>query len=144
VDLAKLNELEKAYLTRRGEMDCQIRDLRKTLEAEAATLKNAKPRTTIVLLIDDLDRCDPTDMIDLLESLKLFLYVENIITVLAVDKDVIDRGVEAKYGKFEFFKDRQERARQGIPRENDSDSGLPVPVACRPGARFYQSSRPIG
>jgi hypothetical protein len=47
------------------------------------------------------------DIIDLLESIKLFLDVEHIVHVLAVDKDVIDRGVEIKYSKFSFAPERK-------------------------------------
>ena len=99
VDVDKLEKLEKAYLTRKVRFDSQMRNLREALRKEAEGLKD---EATIVLLIDDLDRCDPIEIIDLLESLKLFLDVNNIVTVLAVDKEVIDRGVEVKYGKFSF------------------------------------------
>ena len=43
---------------------------------------------------------------DVLESMKLFLDVENIVHVLALDKEVVDRGVSMRYEKFTFFKDR--------------------------------------
>jgi len=104
IDLDKLDRYEKTYLDRKGLIDSQLRTLRKTLQEQTETLY--KSGTTLVLLIDDLDRCDPTEMIDLLDSLALFLDVEHIVHVLAVDKELIDRGVEVKYSKFTFASDR--------------------------------------
>jgi hypothetical protein len=103
VTLENLEKLERAYLMRKGQIDSQLRNLREALRKLAEGLKK---EATIILLIDDLDRCDPIEIIDLLESLKLFLDVENVVTVLAVDKEVIDRGVEVKYGKFKFGEER--------------------------------------
>lgn len=100
VDLDKLDKLEQAYLKRRGEIDNQLRNLRSCLESVASTLQSANVR--IVFFIDDLDRCDPAEIVDVLESMKLFLDVENMVHVLALDKEVIDRGIEVKYGKFSF------------------------------------------
>ncbi len=104
VDLDKLDKLERAYLERKGESDNQLRKLRTTLEAEGQRLKVARVR--IVFFIDDLDRCEPLEMIDVLESMKLFLDVENIVHVLALDKEVVDRGVSIRYEKFTFWQNR--------------------------------------
>ena len=38
--------------------------------------------------------------------MKLFLDVPNVIVILAVDKEVINRGVEVRYGKFRFARER--------------------------------------
>ena len=105
VTLDNLEKYEKAYLERKGTVDNQLRNLRATLAEQAKKLHEGG--ATMVLLIDDLDRCDPTEMIDLLEALKLFLDVEHVIHILAVDKEVIDRGVEVKYGKYVFATDRK-------------------------------------
>jgi predicted KAP-like P-loop ATPase len=83
----------------------QLRNLREALRIQAKALYDSG--VTIVLLVDDLDRCDPTEIIDLLESVKLFLDVEHVIHVLAVGKEVIDPGVEVKYGKFTFSVERK-------------------------------------
>lgn len=104
VDLEKLDKLEEAYLKRRGEIDNQLRNLRQCLQGVARSLREANVR--IVFFIDDLDRCEPAEIVDVLESMKLFLDVENIVHILALDKEVIDRGIEVKYGKFSFG-DRQ-------------------------------------
>jgi hypothetical protein len=104
VSIEKLEKYEKAFLERRAQAESQIRNLRTSLETEARALA---PNSRLVFFIDDLDRCDPTEMIDLLEAIKLFLDIKNVVHILAIDKEVIDQGVEVKYGKFKFAEERQ-------------------------------------
>ena len=52
----------------------------------------------IVIFVDDLDRLRPEAAVDFLEYIKLFMDCEGIVFVLAVDFDVVCRGVKAKYG----------------------------------------------
>jgi len=59
-----------------------------------------------VFFIDDLDRCDPAQIIDLLEAVKLFFDLKHVFVFLAVDKEVIDRGIEVKYSEFKFAEGR--------------------------------------
>ncbi len=53
----------------------------------------------VVIFIDDLDRLSPEKAVDLMEILKLFLDCKNCVFVLAIDYDVVVRGIEEKYGK---------------------------------------------
>lgn len=57
-----------------------------------------KKKKRIVFFIDDLDRLNPGKAVELLEVLKLFLDCKKCVYVLAIDYDVVCRGVEAKYG----------------------------------------------
>lgn len=50
-----------------------------------------------VLLIDDLDRCLPEKAIQMLESVKLFLNAPGFAFVLAVDDEVVERGIQHRY-----------------------------------------------
>lgn len=52
----------------------------------------------IVFFIDDLDRVKPVKALELLEVLKNFLDIENCVFVLAVDYEVVQMGMEQKYG----------------------------------------------
>jgi hypothetical protein len=52
----------------------------------------------LIIMIDDLDRVAPEKALDLLSSVKVFLDVEQCVFVLAVDYDVIQRGVAQKMG----------------------------------------------
>ncbi len=50
-----------------------------------------------VFLIDDLERCLPENTLKMLESIKLFLDVPSCAFVLAIDDDVVERGVAYHY-----------------------------------------------
>ncbi len=71
--------------------------------------KNHKDR--IVFFVDDLDRLEPRKAVELLEVMKLFFDVENCIFILAIDYDVVIKGVADKYGR--FFKDEKENLEKG-------------------------------
>lgn len=58
----------------------------------------------LVVMIDDLDRCSPSRIIDTLEAIKLFLSVKKTTFILAVDEDVIRYAVENKYPKIDNMK----------------------------------------
>lgn len=60
-------------------------------------IKDAKEER-IIIYIDDLDRLVPQKAVELLETLKIFLDVEKCVFVLAIDHDVVTRGVADKYG----------------------------------------------
>ena len=51
----------------------------------------------LVILIDDLDRCLPEKAVEMLESIKSFLNIQNFAFVLAVDDEVIERGINHRY-----------------------------------------------
>lgn len=52
----------------------------------------------IIFFIDDLDRVKPLKALELLESLKNFLDVQNCVFVLAVDYEVVQMGMRQKFG----------------------------------------------
>lgn len=105
VSLDQLHRYEKAYLERKGLFQSQLRNLREALQVQANALHEAG--VEIVLLIDDLDRCQPCEIVDLLESVKLFLDIEHMLHILAVDKEVIDQGIELKYREFKLSSTRK-------------------------------------
>lgn len=51
----------------------------------------------LVVFIDDLDRCLPDIALQVLEALKLYLNVPNLVFVVGVDRAVIDRIVNKRY-----------------------------------------------
>lgn len=52
----------------------------------------------LVVFVDDLDRCLPEKAVEVLEAIKLFLDVPGTVFVLGMDRRVIERGIEARYG----------------------------------------------
>jgi hypothetical protein len=51
----------------------------------------------IVIFIDDLDRCLPTNALDVLESMKLFFDVEGCVFVVGLDHKIAEKAVASKY-----------------------------------------------
>jgi hypothetical protein len=54
----------------------------------------------LIVFVDDLDRCLPEKAIEVLEAIKLFLEVPGAVFVLGMDREVVQRGIEARYGHF--------------------------------------------
>jgi predicted KAP-like P-loop ATPase len=52
----------------------------------------------VYVLVDDLDRCLPEAALDIFESIKLFLDAPGCVFVVALDRDVIRKGLSLRYG----------------------------------------------
>jgi tRNA A37 threonylcarbamoyladenosine biosynthesis protein TsaE len=52
----------------------------------------------IYVLVDDLDRCLPDAALDIFESIKLFLDSPECVFLVALDRDVIRKGLSLRYG----------------------------------------------
>ncbi|MEV1172604.1 P-loop NTPase fold protein [Nonomuraea sp. NPDC049784] len=96
----KIGKLAQQYAEMRGQVDSQTGRLRGLLQEEANRL--AEKGRKIIFFVDDLDRCEPDQIIDVLESIKLFLDLKNVFVMIALSKDVVDRGVSVKYKPFDF------------------------------------------
>lgn len=70
----------------------QIHELRDCFEA---TLKEMD--VTLVVLIDDLDRCLPETTISTLEAIRLFLFLDNTAFVIAADNEMIKHAVRRHF-----------------------------------------------
>lgn len=57
----------------------------------------------VVVLIDDLDRCQPERIIETLEVIKLFLSVNKTSFIIAADENVIQYAIKKKYPKVDNF-----------------------------------------
>ena len=53
----------------------------------------------VVFFVDDLDRIPPTDAVEVLEALKNIFDIPNCVFILAIDYDVVVKGLESKFGK---------------------------------------------
>lgn len=51
----------------------------------------------VVVYIDDLDRCNPTKVVDCLEAIKLFLNVANTAFVISADERIVELAIQDKY-----------------------------------------------
>ena len=71
-------------------------EFEKTLESEEIN--------RVVVLIDDLDRCQPERIIETLEAIKLFLSVKKTTTfIIAADENVIQYAIKKKYPNIDGF-----------------------------------------
>ncbi|WP_374566807.1 SUMF1/EgtB/PvdO family nonheme iron enzyme [Ideonella sp.] len=55
-----------------------------------------------VVFVDDLDRCLPEKAVEVLEVIKTVLNVESFAFVIALDDEVIERGISYRYREYRF------------------------------------------
>ena len=80
-----------------------ISELKKQLDSLARTINRADRGSIaeyekIVIYVDDLDRIDPPDAVAILELLKNIFNVKHCIFVLAIDYQVVVKGLKHKFG----------------------------------------------
>jgi hypothetical protein len=56
------------------------------------------PFERVVFFVDDLDRIPPSDAVEILEALKNIFDIPHCIFILAIDYDVVVKGLESKFG----------------------------------------------
>lgn len=69
---------------------------------------NEKKR--FIIFIDDLDRIEPSDAVSLLELLKNIFSVDHCVFVLAIDYDVVIKGLSKKFGEKNSQNEREYKA----------------------------------
>lgn len=77
----------------RNDIHCVVRKFRVDFEKiiEKTELKS------LVILIDDLDRCSPDRIIDNLEAIKLFLNVPKTAFLIGADERIVRHAIECRY-----------------------------------------------
>ncbi|NLL46495.1 MAG: methyltransferase domain-containing protein [Clostridiales bacterium] len=63
---------------------------------------NGVTNKAFLIFVDDLDRIEPKMAITLLEALKNFFDIKYCVFIIAVDYDVVERGLEQKYGELKI------------------------------------------
>jgi trans-aconitate methyltransferase len=56
---------------------------------------------TFIIFVDDLDRIRPKLAVTILEALKILFDIKHCVFIIAIDYDVVAKGVEEKYGKID-------------------------------------------
>ena len=80
-----------------ADMESIYYDCFESLEKFTDGEEQGDTRLKYVLLVDDLDRCLPEKAVEMLESIKLFLNIRNFAFVIAVDEEVVERGINHRY-----------------------------------------------
>lgn len=90
----KVTEAARGLLNTKAETSPpkEIQALRDTFEETLDELG-----VTLVVLIDDLDRCLPETTISTLEAIRLFLFLKNTAFVIAADNDMIKHAVRKHF-----------------------------------------------
>ncbi|KIM10488.1 MAG: hypothetical protein KU37_09265 [Sulfuricurvum sp. PC08-66] len=68
----------------------------KTFRKDFEELINDTKFDSVVIFVDDLDRCMPERVIDTLEAIKLFLNVPNVAFVIAADERIIKHSISMR------------------------------------------------
>ncbi len=75
-----------------------IKEFKSALENTVGCLSNNEERLSVVILVDELDRCRPTYAIELLEAAKHLFSARGVIFVLGVNTSQLVCSVNALYG----------------------------------------------
>lgn len=82
---------------RAAEATIAVKEYMESMEALTKIGSELAKGQRIVVLIDDLDRCSPDRVIEVLESIRLLMDVAGFVFVLAIDYEVLVDAVETKY-----------------------------------------------
>lgn len=94
VEKMNLGQLQEAMKSEAGNnLRRSIREFR----AEFAELLKTTEIKTLVVFIDDLDRCMPDTIIETLEAIKLFLFVPRTAFVIGVDDRLVRYAVKRRF-----------------------------------------------
>lgn len=88
-------------LVQSGESANTVKQLRNSLENIVETVINRSQNKTerFVVFVDDLDRLDPERAVEVLELLKNIFTIKGCVFVLAIDYQVIVKGLRGKFGE---------------------------------------------
>lgn len=95
-----------------------ISDFRNSLSEFIAKTNEGKP---LIFIIDELDRCRPNYAVSILEQIKHFFSVPNIVFILSIDKEQLGNAIKGVYGSDDI--DADEYLRRFI----DLEYSIPEP-----------------
>ena len=87
-----------------------ISEIRDDLEKIIEDCIKKDGKQGFIFFIDDLDRIDPPIAVQLLELLKNIFTLNNCVFILAIDYDVVIKGLEPKFGKLSEKNEREFRS----------------------------------
>jgi tetratricopeptide (TPR) repeat protein len=69
----------------------------KKIQDSISEIRKPSPSSRVVIFIDDLDRCSPDRVLDVLDSIKVFLDIEGFVFVLGLSHIKINKIINAKF-----------------------------------------------
>ncbi|PKJ54743.1 KAP family P-loop NTPase fold protein [Bacillus sp. SN10] len=91
----RVSEISKEYI-KDAPQENIVENIRKFREEFTGIINDSKV-DNLVILIDDLDRCNPDRIVETLEAIKLFLSVEKTTFIIAMDENIITYSIKRKY-----------------------------------------------
>lgn len=80
-----------------GEATGAVEDYMEAIQSFAKIGQSLEKDHRIVVLVDDLDRCSPDRVIEVVEAIRLLMDVPGFVFVVAIDYDVLIDAVETRY-----------------------------------------------
>lgn len=87
-----------------------LSDLKKSLDAAVRKSIAKANKRGVIIFVDDLDRLNPPVAVEILELLKNIFTLDNCIFVLAIDYDVVVKGLKPKFGELTEKNEREFRS----------------------------------
>lgn len=102
--ISGIEEFKNTYIKQDKENADSLTDnIRKFRQDFEKMLEKVESVKSLVVIVDDLDRCTPERIIDTLEAIKLFLSVKKTTFIVAVDERIIRYAVNVKYPQADGF-----------------------------------------
>lgn len=115
-----LSDVFENEVNQYAEKKKSITEFKKSLSEFIANTYEGKP---LVFIVDELDRCRPNYAVSILEQIKHFFSVPNVVFVLSIDKVQLGNAIRGVYGS--DFIDSEEYLRRFI----DLEYSIPEPDA---------------
>lgn len=91
-------KIKEGYLKEDDKDESIVENIR-VFRGEFQTILEASGIKNLIIMIDDLDRCNPDRILETLEAIKLFLAVEKTTFIVAIDERVVTYAIKKKYPK---------------------------------------------
>ena len=88
----------------------ELEQLKTVLEESIRTRTQDSGKESVLVFIDDLDRLNPPVAVEILELLKNIFTLDRCIFVLAIDYDVVVKGLKPKFGELTDKNEREFRS----------------------------------
>jgi tetratricopeptide (TPR) repeat protein len=69
----------------------------RNIEEAMKNIKNQYPASKVIVFVDDLDRCAPRTVLEVFESMKIFLNMDGFIYIVGLSYQTITRFISAEY-----------------------------------------------
>lgn len=87
-----------------------LSDLRNALKQAVQQCMEKDKKRGVIIFVDDLDRLNPPVAVEILELLKNVFTLDNCIFILAIDYDVVVKGLKPKFGELTDKNEREFRS----------------------------------